>query len=65
VGKAATMDTLFASYFETAAARNGPDGGNDHGADKFVEIESVAQCAQVIALAVARRRGLEAQSAKR
>jgi acetylornithine deacetylase len=60
VGKAAAMDTRFSSYFETAAASFGPDGGNYHGADEFVEIESVIQCAQVIALAIARWCGLEA-----
>jgi acetylornithine deacetylase len=53
IGKAAAMDTRFASYFGTAAASYGVEGNNIHGVDEYVEIDSVVRCAQVIALTIA------------
>jgi acetylornithine deacetylase len=59
VGKAAAMDTRFASYFGVAAASYGVDGGNIHGCNEYVHINSVVECAHVIALAIANWCGLE------
>lgn len=59
IGKAAGMDTRFAGQFGVAAASYGVRGGNIHGADEFVELDSVVQCAQVIALTVVRWCGLD------
>jgi acetylornithine deacetylase len=58
-GKAAAMDTRFAAYFGMAAASYGTEGGNIHGPDEFVLIDSVVDCAQVIALTTAEWCGLE------
>lgn len=59
VGKAAAMDTRFASYFGVAAASYGVDGGNIHGCDEYAHINSVTECAQVIALTLANWCGLD------
>lgn len=59
IGKAAGMDTRFAGQFGVAAASYGVRGANIHGADEYVELDSVVQCAQVIALTVTRWCGLE------
>lgn len=59
IGKAAGMDTRFAGLFGVPAASYGVRGGNIHGADEYVELDSVVRCAQVVALTVARWCGLE------
>lgn len=59
IGKAAAMDTRFASFFGTAAASYGVDGANIHGIDEYVRIDSVIECAQVIALTIANWCGLQ------
>jgi acetylornithine deacetylase len=50
VGKPAGMDTRFCSEFNISACAFGPRGGEVHGIDEYVELESVVQTAKVISL---------------
>jgi len=47
------MDTRFAHLFGIPAATIGPTGRNFHGVDEYVELDSVLQCAEVLALVIA------------
>jgi acetylornithine deacetylase len=52
VGKPAGMDTRFAQYFNMPALSFGPQGGNIHGIDEYVEIDSVLKVAKIVALTI-------------
>ena len=58
-GKAAAMDTRFAAHFGMASASYGTEGGNIHGPDEFVLLDSVVECAQVLAVTIAEWCGIE------
>jgi acetylornithine deacetylase len=53
VGKAAAMDTRFAGMFGIPAASFGVAAANIHGIDECATLDSVVECAQVVALTVA------------
>jgi acetylornithine deacetylase len=50
VGKPAGMDTRFCSEFGISACAFGPNGGEIHGIDEWVDLDSVIQTAKVAAL---------------
>lgn len=50
-GMTGTDDARFSSNFGLPAVSFGPHGGNDHGVDEYVELDSVAQTAKAVALA--------------
>jgi acetylornithine deacetylase len=50
VGKPAGVDTRFCSEFNVSACAFGPQGGEIHGINEYVDLESVVQTAKVIAL---------------
>ena len=52
IGRASGLDTRFAAHFNMAAACTGPRAANIHGIDEYVEIPSVVQTAQVLAMMV-------------
>lgn len=54
IGRAAGIDSRFSRYFDMAAACTGPRVGNVHGIDEYVEIPSVIQITQVLAMTVLR-----------
>ncbi len=43
------MDTRLAPYFNMPAISFGPNGGNIHGVDEYVDIDSVLDCTKVLA----------------
>jgi acetylornithine deacetylase len=51
IGRAAGIDSRFSQFFNMAAACTGPRGGNIHGIDEYVEISSMIQAAQILAVA--------------
>jgi len=59
IGKAAAMDTRFAGEVGIPALSYGVAGGGVHGADEYAEVESIVECAEVLADFVARWCGLE------
>jgi acetylornithine deacetylase len=59
VGKAAAMDTRFAGMFGIPAASFGVATTNIHGIDENVLLDSVVECAQVIALTIAHWSGVQ------
>jgi acetylornithine deacetylase len=50
VGKPAGLDTRFCKEFGISACAFGPNGGNIHGIDEYVDLQSVVQTTKVIAL---------------
>lgn len=44
------MDTRLAPYFNMPAISFGPNGGNIHGVNEYVDLESVIDCTKVLAL---------------
>ena len=52
VGKPAGLDTRFCTEFGISACAFGPNGGNIHGVDEWVDLDSVVQTAKVAALTV-------------
>lgn len=52
VGKPAGLDTRFCTEFNISACAFGPNGGNIHGIDEYVELETVVQTAKVAALTI-------------
>ena len=50
VGAPGAMDTRFAPLFDTAAICFGPQGGNEHGIDEYVELDSVKKVTKILAL---------------
>ena len=54
IGRAGGLDTRFAPYFDMPAACTGPRAGGIHGIDEYVEIPSVVQVAQGIAVTILR-----------
>lgn len=50
VGKPAGVDTRFCSEFNISACAFGPQGGEIHGINEYVDLESVVQTAKVVAL---------------
>jgi acetylornithine deacetylase len=48
------MDSRFAGLFNIAAATIGPTGRNFHGIDEYVELDSVVNCAKVLAMFTSR-----------
>ncbi len=49
-GRPSAADTRFAQYFGFPAVTFGPAGENPHGADEFVDLDSLEKVTQVIAL---------------
>jgi len=43
------MDTRFAPYFNMPAISFGPDGGNIHGVNEYVDLDSLIDCTKVLA----------------
>lgn len=58
IGRAGGIDSRFSQYFNMAAACTGPRANNIHGIDEYVEIPSVIQVAQVIAVTISEWCGL-------
>jgi len=54
IGRAGGLDSRFAPYFNMPAACTGPRAGGIHGIDEYVEIPSVVQVAQGIAVTILR-----------
>lgn len=52
IGRASGIDSRFSQYFNMAAACTGPKANNIHGIDEYVEIPSVIQVVQVLALTI-------------
>ena len=50
IGRAGGIDSRFSQYFNMAASCTGPRAGNIHGIDEYVEISSVIQVAQALAM---------------
>jgi len=59
IGRAGGIDSRFSQYFNMAAACTGPGAGNIHGIDEYVEIPSVIQVAQVLAMSTLHWCGFE------
>lgn len=59
IGTPFAMDTRFGPLFQTPSICFGPEGGNLHAADEYVELESVRRVTKVLALFIARWCGLE------
>lgn len=51
IGRAGGIDSRFSQYFNMPAACTGPKAANIHGIDEYVEIPSVIQVTQVLAMA--------------
>ena len=51
IGRAGGLDTRFSRHFNMAAACTGPRAGGIHGIDEYVEIPSIIQVTQVLAMA--------------
>jgi acetylornithine deacetylase len=51
-GLTAGLDARFGAYFDTPGLAFGPTGGNIHGVDEWVEIESIVQATKVLACAI-------------
>jgi acetylornithine deacetylase len=58
-GRTAGLDTRFASYFNMPALTFGPNGGNYHGVDEYVELGSLMKCIKVLALFIMEWCGIE------
>jgi acetylornithine deacetylase len=54
IGRAGGIDSRFSQYFNMAAACTGPRANNIHGIDEYVEIPSVIQVTQILAMATIR-----------
>lgn len=52
IGRAGGLDTRFAPHFRMAAACTGPKAANIHGIDEYVELPSVIQASQVLAMMI-------------
>jgi len=50
VGITAGLDTRFAALYDTPALAWGPKGANLHGADEYVELDTVVETARLLAL---------------
>lgn len=50
IGRASGLDSRFAPDFGMVAACTGPKGGNIHGIDEYVELDSVVETAKVVGL---------------
>ncbi len=59
IGKAAAMDTRFAGEAGIPALSYGVAGGGVHGPDEYAEVESIVECAEVLADFAARWCGME------
>lgn len=59
IGRAGGIDSRFSQYFDMAAACTGPRANNIHGIDEYVEIPSVIQVTQILAMTVLRWCGYE------
>ena len=51
IGRASGIDSRFSQYFNMPAACTGPRANNIHGIDEYVEISSILQVTQVLAMA--------------
>ena len=54
IGRAGGIDSRFSQYFNMAAACTGPRANNIHGIDEYVEIPSVIQVTQILAVTILR-----------
>ena len=52
IGRTGGIDSRFSQYFNMAAACTGPRAANIHGVDEYVEIPSVIQTCQVLAMGI-------------
>jgi acetylornithine deacetylase len=52
IGRAGGLDTRFAPHFRMAAVCTGPRAANIHGIDEYVELPSVIQVSQVLAMTI-------------
>ncbi|MEI8190747.1 MAG: acetylornithine deacetylase, partial [candidate division NC10 bacterium] len=52
IGRPGGLDTRFAPHFRMAAACTGPRAANIHGIDEYVELSSVIQVSQVLAMMI-------------
>lgn len=59
IGRAGGIDSRFSQCFNMAAACTGPRANNIHGIDEYVEISSVIQVTQILAMATLRWCGYE------
>jgi acetylornithine deacetylase len=59
IGRASGIDSRFSQYFNMAAACTGPRASNIHGIDEYVEIPSIFQVTQVLAMATLQWCGYE------
>ncbi len=59
IGRAAGLDSRFASYFNMPALCTGPVGERIHGIDECVDLESVVQLTKILALFILNWCGLE------
>jgi acetylornithine deacetylase len=59
VGRAAGNDCRFSQYFDMPAALTGPKATNIHGIDEYVDIPSVIQTTEILAIATMRWCGYE------
>jgi acetylornithine deacetylase len=50
IGRAGGLDTRFSKHFNMAAACTGPRAGGIHGIDEYVEIPSIIQVTQILAM---------------
>ncbi|OGP96749.1 MAG: hypothetical protein A2157_04525 [Deltaproteobacteria bacterium RBG_16_47_11] len=60
IGRASGIDSRFSQYFNMPAACTGPKASNIHGIDESVEIPSVIQVTQILAMAILQWCGYEA-----
>ena len=60
IGRAGGIDSRFSQYFDMAAVCTGPRSAGIHGIDEYVEIPSVIQLTQTLALTVLKWCGFEA-----
>jgi len=49
IGATWGLDTRFAQYFSMPALTFGPNGGNIHGVNEYVELDSLIDCTKVLA----------------
>jgi acetylornithine deacetylase len=52
IGRAGGIDSRFSQYFDMAAACTGPKAANIHGIDEYVEIPSIFQVTNILAMTV-------------
>ena len=64
IGRASGLDSRFAPDFGMAAACTGPKGGNIHGIDEYVELDSVVDITKVVGLAMLKWCGVASRDSR-